>query len=173
MLYKCTIWLFESINMNNSTTSSISGLDEFDKAILRIVQDNNQFTHAQIGQQVGLSVSAIRRRLAVMRDTGIIDRDVSLLKSDAFGVTLIVSVSFAVDTPDGYLAFDDEMAHLPNVKQSYHVSGATDYVLIVQGPSLSWFETWAKQHLMSNEAIQRHDTAVVWSRKKFETSVTI
>ena len=57
--------------------------------------------------------------------------------------------------------------------QSYHVSGATDYILIVQGPSLQWYEDWAKENIMSIGAIQRHDTAVVWSCKKFETALPL
>ncbi|MEP3225201.1 MAG: Lrp/AsnC family transcriptional regulator [Parasphingorhabdus sp.] len=145
-------------------------LDKFDHAILNVVQRDNQLTHAEIGSEVGLSNSAIRRRLKLLREQGIIARDVSLLARDSHGVTVIIDVTFALDTPKAYADFDQKMHEDPMVKQVYHVSGTTDYVLIVQGPSLEWYETWAKEALMSDENLQRHDTRVVYSCKKFETS---
>ena len=148
-------------------------LDDLDKAILRTVQINNQATHSSIGQKIGLSTSAVRRRLANLRAAGVIERDVSILKNDTANITLIIQVSFEIDTAKTYEEFDARMKALPNVTHSYHVSGATDYILIVQGPSLEWYEDWAKENLMSDAAIQRHDTSVVWSRKKFETAVPI
>ncbi len=148
-------------------------IDALDRSILNLVQKNNLLTHAEIGEQVGLSTSAVRRRLVNLRKSGLIVRDVSLLNTDQFGITLIVSVAFKEDTVDAYDSFDRQMQKLPHVKQSYHVSGLTDYVLVVQGPSLTWYENWSKQHLMNNSNIKRHDTSVVWSCKKFETAVAI
>ncbi len=159
--------------MNNLTTSGISTLDKADLAILRIVQKDNQITHAAIGDKIGLSVSAVRRRLVALRQDGHISKDVSILRPDTLGVTLIVQIAFREDTQEGYSEFDAHIANLPNVMQSYHVSGATDYILIVQGPSLQWYEDWAKENIMSIAVIQRHDTSVVWSCKKFETAIPL
>ncbi|MEM8725634.1 MAG: Lrp/AsnC family transcriptional regulator [Pseudomonadota bacterium] len=148
-------------------------LDKFDRSILQIVQQNNQLTHSEIGDQVGLSNSAVRRRLKHLRDTGVIARDVSIISNETAGVTMIVNVTFAVDTPEAYAEFDRAMTEDPHVKQVYHVSGTTDYVLIVQGPSLSWYEDWAKASLMSDRNLRRHDTSVVYSCKKFDTASEI
>ena len=148
-------------------------MDKFDKAILALVQRNNQLTHSEIGERVGLSNSAVRRRLSHLRKTKVIEQDVSILKPDHCGVIFIVTVSFAVDTPEGYAEFDALMQSLPHVQQSYHISGIQDYVLIVHGPSLQWYEDWAKKHLMSNNQLKRHDTAVVYSCKKFETAIEL
>jgi Lrp/AsnC family transcriptional regulator, leucine-responsive regulatory protein len=145
-------------------------LDRFDRDILRIVQENNQLSHAAIGEQVGLSGSAVRRRLAALRAAGIIERDVSVLASRSAGITLIVSVTFGHETPALYAAFDDQMRTLPEVTQCYHVAGAVDYVLVVSAPSLEWYEDWSKAQFMANEAVARYETTVVWSCKKFETA---
>ncbi len=145
-------------------------LDDFDHAILDVVQQNNQKTHSEIGSDVGLSNSAVRRRLKALRDRGIIAKDVSVLADDGFGITAIIDVSFVVDTPEASAAFDERMRADDAVKQIYHVSGQTDYVLIVQSPSLAWYEDWAKAALMSDVNLKRHDTRLVYSCKKFETA---
>jgi len=148
-------------------------LDDFDRAILAIVQRNNRLSCAEIGDQVGLSGSAVRRRLAALRDNGVIAQDVSILAGEATGVTLVVSVTFAYETQKLYADFEEQARALPEVTQCYHVAGGVDYILIVSAPSLDYYEEWAKAALMSNEAIARYDTTVVWSCSKFSTAKNI
>ncbi len=152
-------------------TAKTSDLDDFDRAILQIVQRDNLVSHAAIGERVGLSASAVRRRLGAMREDKIIARDVALLDADRFGVTLIVSVTFAVETPEIYAEFEAQVQALSQVRQCYHVAGSADYILIVQAPSLQFYETWSMEQFMSNGAIRRYDSVVAWSCKKFETAI--
>lgn len=148
-------------------------MDSFDRRICAIVQQDNQVTHAALGARIGLSEAAVRRRLKALRQSGVIERDVAILRQGAGGVRLIVILSFATETPEIYEAFDRQMAELPEVLQAYHVSGTVDYVLIVHGPSVEWYETWSKAQFMANPAIARFSTHVVWSCKKFETAVPL
>lgn len=148
-------------------------MDDFDRQILEIVQKDNQLTHAEIGTQVGLSDSAVRRRLGVLRNTGVIERDVAILNPNEVGVRLVVMISFLEESIETYDAFDQQIARTPEIRQAYHVAGAEDYLLIVHGPDLRWYEDWSKQTFMSNPAIRRYDTRVVWSCKKFETALLL
>jgi len=153
--------------------TNIATLDPFDRALLDLVQRDNQLTHAVLGEQVGLSASAVRRRLKVLRDTGVISRDVSILAPGQAGVTLITTLSFGEESVEAYDAFDQQILDTPEILQGYAVAGTDDYVLIITAPSLSWYEDWAKAAFMSNPAIRRYDTRVVWSCKKFDTAVTL
>lgn len=60
-----------------------------------------------------------------------ISRDVSLLTPFSFDVTLIVQISFLQDSVETHETFSCQMSDLPNVRQSYHVSGSSDYILVV------------------------------------------
>ncbi|MEL6362862.1 MAG: Lrp/AsnC family transcriptional regulator [Pseudomonadota bacterium] len=147
--------------------------DDYDRAILRLVQNDASLTHEAIGRSVNLSASSVRRRLAALKDAGIIEKEVALLSPEHAGVTLIVSVSFKEETADAYDQLDARVRDDPAVKQSYHVSGEEDYVLIVQAPSLQWYENWGREMFMTDPAIRRYSTKVVWSRKKFDTSIDV
>ncbi|MEZ5958439.1 MAG: Lrp/AsnC family transcriptional regulator [Hyphomonadaceae bacterium] len=146
-------------------------LDDFDRAILQIVQRDNLMSHAAIGERVGLSASAVRRRLGAMREDKVIARDVALVDADRFGVTLVVTVTFAVETPEIYAAFEAQVQALTQVRQCYHVAGSADYILIVLAPSLQFYENWSMEQFMGNNAIRRYDSVVAWSCKKFETAI--
>ena len=148
-------------------------LSDTDRRILSLVQSDTQRTHADIGTEIGITTTSVRRRLTKLREEGIIIADVARLDADAHGVTLIVSVSFREESLETYELFDAQMRDESAVKQSYHVAGEEDYVLVIHGPSLSWYEDWAKQALMANPAIRRYSTTVVWSCKKFETAIDV
>ena len=108
-----------------------------------------------------------------MRESGVIDREVAILSDQFRGVTLIVSVRFAQESPEIYRDFEAMAEQLPEVTQCYHVSGNSDYVMVVQVPDLEYYETWSKDNLMRNEAIKRFDSIVAWSCKKFETAISL
>ena len=113
------------------TKTTIHTLDDFDRAILTIVQHDNQRSHASIGEEVHLSASSVRRRLAIMRKSGVIIGDVSLTDPSKQGLTFIVHVSFEREAPELYETFRAQMAADKAVSQCYHISGDHDFVLIV------------------------------------------
>ena len=73
----------ESCAMNDA-----NALDKLDKAILRRLQDNGRETYDVIGEQVGLSPSAVLRRVKRLEDSGVIARYVALVKPEAVGLGL-------------------------------------------------------------------------------------
>lgn len=147
-------------------------LDNFDRAILEIVQTDTLKSHRRIGEAVNLSASSVRRRLEAMRRSGVITADVALVDPALLGLSFITSVSFAVETPEAYAAFEDQMRADPAVSQCYSVSGDQDFLLIVHATSPEAYEAWGKRALMGNPAIGRYSTSVVWSRSKFTPKVT-
>lgn len=157
----------------NNTSPQITDIDDFDRQVLRIVQRDNQRTHADIGEVVGLSASAVRRRLKLLRESGFIEKDVALLRPDGIGVRLIVMIAFNKESIETFDSFDEQIHTTPEILQGYHISGSTDYCLVIQGPSLEWYEDWGKQAFMSNPDIRRYDSYVVWSCKKFETAIPL
>ena len=147
-------------------------LDAFDTAILDIVQADAGLSHEAIGNKVNLSASSVRRRIANMKQSGIIQRDVSIVNIEQFGVLLIVSVILNEETPEIYNDLDTIFEAETLVKQSYHVSGESDFVLIVHASYMQSYEECARSVLMSNPSINRFNTTVVYSRRKFDTSIT-
>src|ERR1700740_1465370 len=66
--------------------AEIETLDKLDKAILRRLQQNGRETYDVIGEKVGLSASAVLRRVKRLEDSGVIDRYVALVKPKSVGL---------------------------------------------------------------------------------------
>ena len=148
-------------------------LDGFDRLILEIVQRDTTLTKAEIGDAVGLSASAVRRRLNTLRDDNVIEKEVAILGAMEIGVRLIVTITFENESIEVFEALDQLILNTPEIVQGYHVSGPEDYILFVHGPNIEWYEEWGKQTFMTNAAIRRYDTRVIWSCKKFETAIQL
>nr|WP_300527858.1 Lrp/AsnC family transcriptional regulator [Maricaulis sp.] len=148
-------------------------LDPFDRAILGIVQSNNRLANREIAQQVNLSETAVRRRLERLRKTGVIAADVAILDRNQIAETLIVSVIFRDDQVGHYNAFRQRMLEDAQVSQVYSIAGEVDFILHVHAENLSGYEAWAETQLLSDPAIQRFETSVVFTTVKFDTALAL
>jgi len=107
-------------------------LDDFDRHILQVMQTDNQKTHGQIGEIIGLSASAVRRRLQALRKSKAIIADVSVIADELRGLTFITQVTLSGASAASDARFRDFVRKDSAVSQCYSVSGDFDYVLIVQ-----------------------------------------
>ncbi|ESQ76116.1 Lrp/AsnC family transcriptional regulator [Asticcacaulis sp. AC402] len=145
-------------------------MDDFDRKLLGIMQSDCTLSHAEMGRQVSLSASAVRRRLAALRTSGVIAAEVAVLGSAAqTGITVITSVAFERETPAVYDDFRARMRGDANVLQCYSVAGQADFILVVAAFSLEAYEAWGERVLLADPAIRRYDSYVAWSTTKFTT----
>ncbi|MEM6576690.1 MAG: Lrp/AsnC family transcriptional regulator [Pseudomonadota bacterium] len=148
-------------------------LDRHDQRLLALLQRNNQQTYQKLGEQLGLSDTAVRRRVQRLRKSGVIAADVSLLDPDRLGVTVIVSIRFEKESHDTYAAFKKQMGASSPVSQCYTVSGEVDFMLIAHFPDLAAYDLWVGDYILNNPAIARSTTNVVYTRVKFETAIPL
>ena len=146
-------------------------LDSFDRKILGELQSNNRHSMLAIGDKVGLSEPSVRRRVSGLRKDGYIIGDVSLVDPNKLGITVIISIRFEKESQATYDAFKAEMIKTPEITQCYNVTGDEDFILIGHYPDMAAYDEWVNQRLLTNPAISRSTTNVVYRRIKFETAV--
>lgn len=148
-------------------------LDAFDRAILWELQRDNRQPMAEIGRTVGLSEPSVRRRVRRLRRDAYIIGDVSLVDPDRLGLTVIVLVRFEKESQQTYEAFKKEMIATEQIAQCYTVTGGEDFVLVGHFADMRAYDAWVNQRLLTNRAISRSTTPVVYRRAKFETAIPV
>lgn len=148
-------------------------VDDFDRKLLTWVQRNNRLTHEQLATKVGISPSAVRRRLARLRADRVIVADVSLLDPSKRVVTVITSIRMVTETRAVYEAFRRKMKDASEVAQCYTVSGESDFIVIAHFDSLGSYEEWIDAYILSDDAVQRSETNIVYSCVKYDTSIPV
>lgn len=150
-------------------------MDEFDRAILNIVQGNSRLSTEDIGYQVGLSASACQRRIKKLKAAGIIKKEVAILDRDKLEgfTTIIVDVMLE---KGGEAALDDFIYRLnqeKRVQQFYYTAGECDFVLIIVVKNMSEFDELTRRLLMSNGNVKKFHSKVAIQSNKLGLEVPI
>jgi Lrp/AsnC family transcriptional regulator, leucine-responsive regulatory protein len=150
-------------------------LDEFDKKILNQLQQNNRITADELGSMIGLSTSAVQRRLQRLRKDKIIEADISIISPSAAGfeITCVVDVTLHLGNSEVIDNFKALMSGCAEVMQCYYVTGAYDFVVILHTKDMRRYEDFSKKYLMDNPTVKQFYTHVVMDKVKVGFSVNV
>jgi DNA-binding Lrp family transcriptional regulator len=137
-------------------------IDDFDRRILALVQQDCAQPAERIAAQVGLSASAVQRRLKNLRESGVIRREVAVVDAKALGhpMTLIALVEQDRESPEHRARLQRWLAAQPAVQQAYFVTGTTDAVLVVVAPDLEAYDRLMSDLQEANPSVKRITTNV-------------
>ncbi len=108
-------------------------LDEKDKAILRLLQENGKATVREIADRVHLSPTPVHERIKRMEDTGVIRQYAALVDHSKVrkGLLVICYVSLKEHNKRSGAKFIKTIHELPQVIECYNISGEFDFLLKV------------------------------------------
>lgn len=137
-------------------------LDDFDRRILAIVRRDNLCPARLIADQVGLSESAVLRRLRRLRSSGVIIADVSLVDPARLSSSIIIHVLVVLNQSGikAEQAFARKLQAQPEVIAAWNVTGRTDFLLTVSVPSIEAYQRFADEILASDDNIRTFETLV-------------
>ena len=109
------------------------GLDERDRAILRLLQEDGRLTNLELAQRINLSPSACLRRVKLLEDSGLISRYVMLLDEKAAGLpgTAFVLVTLDQQGRAALDTFEAAIQQHPEVTECCLLAGVADYMVRV------------------------------------------
>ncbi|MCS6767577.1 MAG: HTH-type transcriptional regulator LysM [Candidatus Nitrosocaldus sp.] len=108
-------------------------LDSIDERIISILKEDGRRSYVDIARAVGLSESAVRRRIKQLLDSGIIKRfTIELGMSNRTSAITLVSVKPSVDTA----RVSERLKALKGVETVYEITGQYDIAAIISAPSI-------------------------------------
>jgi Lrp/AsnC family transcriptional regulator len=122
-------------------------LDQIDKRILRLVQEDASLSIAEIAAEVGLSQTPCWKRLQKLEANGIIRRRIAVLDPIklGLGMTVFVSVKVGDHTAGSLQNFADAVTAMHEVMDFYRVAGDVDYILRVVISDTAAFDEFYKR----------------------------
>ena len=122
-------------------------LDDYDKKLLRLMQDDSDRTVQDYAEAIGLSATPTARRMKRLSDAGVIRKQVSLLDPDALGLktTLFVFIRTSRHDGDWLDAFSKGVKRMPEVVEFYRMGGDVDYLLKIMLPEISDYDAVYKR----------------------------
>lgn len=136
-----------------------TALDDLDHRLLVLLQQDSTRTLAALGDLVGLSPSAVKRRIDRYHATGVIDRTVAVLDPKSPGVLIaICTVTLDRESPAAHQEFRAHALANPHVQQLYNVSGDADYVVVLATKGMAHHREVADEVLKNAPNIRRYST---------------
>lgn len=107
----------------------IAVLDEIDRKIILLLQEDCRRPLAALGAAVGLSISATNERVKRLQARGIVRGCVAVVAPRAVGIDVCAFVWVLLDRPEAEAGFLAGVAALPAVQEAHHVTGPYSYLL--------------------------------------------
>lgn len=109
-------------------------VDETDEKIIRILQADSRRAFVDIASEIGLSESAVRRRVKNLVDRTIIKRfTIELEASDKTSAITLISVASTADSS----TVSNQLMNLNGVKVVYEITGQYDIAAIIAAPAIA------------------------------------
>jgi len=142
-------------------------LDEFDHRLLELLQRDAAVTLSALGERVGLSASAVQRRIGRYRRHGLL-RQVAVLDPGVLPATTLATVWVTMerDTLRLHSAFRARMRAAPEVQQCYALAGEWDYLVILVASSVAHYREVAERLFVDEGVVKRYETRLVFDTVK-------
>ncbi|MDT0267712.1 Lrp/AsnC family transcriptional regulator [Streptomyces sp. DSM 44915] len=147
-------------------------LDEIDSLLLDLLQADADQTLRALGERVGLSPSAVQRRIAGYKAAGVL-RTVAVVDTGAAPALAqaLVLLTLAEESPDHHRRIVERLRARPAVQQCYAVSGRWDYAVLLTARSVRELRDLSHELFQRDDNIRRYDTLFVFETVKSGTGV--
>lgn len=146
-------------------------MDEIDRKLLALLQEDATLSVAQMAERVGLSPTPCWKRMQKLEATGVITRRVALVDPDkvGMGLTVLVAVEAADHSPEWLARFAAAMEAMPAVMDVYRMAGEVDYMLRVVVADMAEYDAFYKQ-LIAAAPVKNVTSRFAMERVKWTTA---
>ena len=130
-------------------------LDAIDAAILRVLQRDASLSQRDVAERVGLSQNACWRRIARLKEAGVIQGQTLRLDPGriGLGLTVFVMVRTRDHSPEWLARFRRTVLGIGNVIDMFRIAGDYDYMLKIVARDMNDFDG-IYQRLIAGAALE-------------------
>ncbi|MFK3777777.1 Lrp/AsnC family transcriptional regulator [Agrobacterium sp. NPDC089420] len=147
-------------------------IDDRDRRILAILQENAETPLTDIAQQVSLSLSACSRRITRLRAEGYVTGTMALLDRRKINLptTVFLLVRTGLHAEDWLDQFHAAVSTIPEIVEVHRLTGNFDYILKLVLPNVEYYDTIYKQIL---RRVQLYDMSAYISMETVKLSSSL
>jgi Lrp/AsnC family leucine-responsive transcriptional regulator len=138
-------------------------LDDTDRQLLAELQHDAGRTLRDLGELVGLSSSAVQRRMSRYRTSGLLARTAAVLDPGSLPDLVLAVCLVQVERESRRLhdAFHRRLLAAPEVQQLYSVYGEWDYVVVLAAAGIAHHNEVSERLLMDAPNVRKYSTLFV------------
>lgn len=148
-------------------------MDQTDRDLLALLQQDSTLSYAQLGKRVGLSTSGVLARLRNLRARGEVRAYVALLDPQAVGLTVCAFVQVLLAQPADEPAFVSLVRKMPEVQECHQITGDFGYLLKIRARDNNHLAELLKMKIKVLPGIARMQVSIVLASLKETHAVDV
>jgi Lrp/AsnC family leucine-responsive transcriptional regulator len=148
-------------------------LDDTDRDILRVLQENARTPNAEIARRIGMAPSAVFERLRKLEARGVIRGYELRLDAGALGLGLAAFVFVRGDDLARGTAMGEALAAVPEVLEVHHIAGEDCYLVKVRVADTEALGRLLHERIGTVPGVRSTRTTVVLSTRKETGSIAL
>jgi Lrp/AsnC family leucine-responsive transcriptional regulator len=136
-------------------------IDETDRQILSILQQNARTSNAEIARQVDMAPSAVLERIRRLEARGVIQGYEARINPEALGLGVLAFVFVRSTDFDGEARTAELLAGIPEVLEAHHIAGEDCFLLKVRARDARTLGRLLRERIGGTGAVQSTRTTIV------------
>lgn len=122
-------------------------MDDMDRRIVAVLQDDASLSVAEVGKRVGLSSTPCWNRIQRLEAEGVILKRTAVVDQDKLGLgtTVFVSIQTGDHSSEWLARFAEVVCAMPEVMDFYRMAGDVDYMLRVVTKNVQSYDAFYKK----------------------------
>ena len=150
-------------------------IDETDKKILKLLQENAKLTNKEIADKLGLTVTPVYERIKRLEKKQFIKSYVALVdrKKVEKGLMAFLFISLKEHSQKALKKFEQEILNFPKITECYHIAGQYDFLLKILVKDMQDYHDFTYNRLATLDNIAHVQTDFVMNDLKYSTAIPL
>ena len=150
-------------------------LDDIDKAILNLLQDDATLPLKTVAVEVHVSIATAQRRIQALTDNSVITKQVAIVDPNkvGYGLTAVVMIEMLRSNNSMQHRFERLMHDQPRVMSCYEVSGDADFMLMVNAKNMNDYHNFTRNLLTYENNVRSFKSQFVMNFTKSGTKILL
>lgn len=150
-------------------------LDEYDKKILSILQEDGSVSNLELSKEIGLAQSSCLLRTKSLREKGIIAKTTIIVDEKKLGyeVTAFARISLSPLNRETSSNFINQIKQIDQVIECYAITGYGAFLLKIVAKDLQYYRDFVLDKIMSINAVSNVETDMVVGVEKNTTAIPL
>lgn len=136
-------------------------IDEIDRQILMILQQNARTSNAEIARQIEMAPSAVLERIRRLESRGVIQGYEARINPEALGLGVLAFVFVRSRDFDGETKTAELLSQIPEVQEAHHIAGEDCFLLKVRAQDAKTLGRLLRDRIGSTGDVQSTRTTIV------------
>jgi len=140
----------------------LNNIDSFDQKIIEILQEDSRRSFVEIANSIGLSESAVRRRVKNLIDNKVIKKfTIEISQDEKTSAITLISVASTSDTS----TVTSRLLKLEGIEIVYEITGQYDIAAIISAPVISQINSYIDE-VRKIEEVSDTNTVIILKTMK-------